>query len=170
MNWWRVCLDEAQMVSTVITKPSKLVAKLSSVHRWAVTGTPIQKSFDDLFGLISFLCCSPYNERDKWIEKMNKFHSNFMDLKPILSVFEPIMWRTCKSKAIMEQINIPEQTELVHFMKMSDLEHFYYNCEHKKCWDDFYDKTRQVGINRRLTTLNPHILKIVRLIYCIFLI
>lgn len=34
VNFWRVCLDEAQMVSSVITKPAQLVAQLSAVNRW----------------------------------------------------------------------------------------------------------------------------------------
>lgn len=38
VHFWRVCLDEAQMVSSVVTKPAQLVAQLSTVFRWGVTG------------------------------------------------------------------------------------------------------------------------------------
>lgn len=99
VNWWRVCLDEAQMVSSVITKPARLVAQLSTVHRWVVTGTPIQKSIDDLYGLVYFLGCSPYDEREKWISLISEFNHN-ANVKPIVSVLQKIMWRTCKSKEI----------------------------------------------------------------------
>lgn len=160
VNWWRVCLDEAQMVSSVITKPAKLVAQLSAVHRWAVTGTPIQRSIDDLYGLICFLGCSPYNEREKWSALVDDFNYRG-NIKPLLAALCPIMWRTCKSKDVIEQINIPEQTHLVVNIDMMDLERFNYNIEHTKCLDAFCTKTRKMSNKRKLAAMNPHILKIV---------
>lgn len=148
------------MVSSIISAPAKLMAKLSAMHRWAVTGTPIQKSMDDLFGLISFLNCSPYNERNKWIDVLNQFQWK-MNVQPIIDVLEPIMWRTCKSKAILNQINIPEQSEVVHFIQMSDVENLYYNIEHRKCWDAFCDHAKKFDTNSRLAGLNPHLFRIV---------
>lgn len=160
MNFLRVCLDEAQMVSSAITKPARLVAQLSTEYRWVITGTPIQKSIDDLYGLVYFLGCSPYSEREKWIQLISEFNQN-ADVKPIVSVLQRIMWRTCKSKEIMEQVNIPEQTELVHFVDMTDLELFYYTKEHEKCSQDFYAKSVKIGAQQKLAHLNPHMLKLV---------
>lgn len=160
VNWWRVCLDEAQMVSSVVTKPAKLVAQLQATHRWGVTGTPIQKSIDDLYGLICFLGCSPFDEREKWMELMNEFNHN-ADVKPIVSVLQKVMWRTCKSKEIMDQVNIPEQTELVHYIHMTDLETFYYNKEHARCSRDFHLNSMKIGAKQKLSTLNPHMLNLV---------
>lgn len=160
VNWWRVCLDEAQMVSSAITKPARMVAQLSAIHRWGISGTPIQKHIDDLYGLISFLGCSPYDEREKWNELLNEFHVN-ADVKLLVSVLRKIMWRTCKTKEIMDQINIPEQTEIVHHIHMTDLENFYYNKEHQRCSRDFFMNSVKIGTNQKLATLNPHMLKLV---------
>lgn len=160
VNWWRVCLDEAQMVSSVVTKPAKLVAQLQATHRWGVTGTPIQKSIDDLYGLICFLGCSPFDEREKWMELVNEFNHN-ADVKPIVSMLRKVMWRTCKSKEIMDQVNIPEQTELVHHIHMTDLESFYYNKEHTRCSRDFLQNSMKIGAKQKLSTLNPHMLNLV---------
>lgn len=44
VQWWRVCLDEAQMVEGITTKTAEMTKKLNVIHKWAVTGTPIQKS------------------------------------------------------------------------------------------------------------------------------
>lgn len=41
VEWWRVCLDEAQMVETVNRSFAKMACMLPAVHRWCVTGTPI---------------------------------------------------------------------------------------------------------------------------------
>lgn len=160
VNWWRVCLDEAQMVSSVITKPAKLVAQLSSVHRWAVTGTPIERSIDDLYGLICFLDCAPYNEREKWLTLSNDFNYRG-NIKPLLTALRPIMWRTCKSDDILSQINIPEQAHCVVEISMTNVELLFYNREHAACLDKFCQNIRKIGSNRKLAAMNPHILKLV---------
>lgn len=41
--WWRICLDEAQMVEGINTKMSLMAQRLPAVHRWGITGTPLNK-------------------------------------------------------------------------------------------------------------------------------
>lgn len=48
LKWWRLCLDEAQTVETA-RMVSEMAQKLTAVHRWAVTGTPISK---DITGIL----------------------------------------------------------------------------------------------------------------------
>lgn len=160
VNWWRVCLDEAQMVSSVITKPHQLVAQLSAVHRWAVTGTPIQRAIDDLYGLICFLGCSPFDEREKWLQLTNEF-TYAANIRALVELLQRIMWRTCKSKEIMDQVNIPEQTECIHYVNMTDLEQFHYKREHARCSTDFHRNSIKIGAKQKLATLNPHMLNLV---------
>lgn len=61
----------------------------------------------------------------------------------------------------MEQVNIPEQTELIHYIDMTDLELFYYTKEHERCSKDFYANSVKIGAKQKLATLNPHMLKLV---------
>lgn len=44
VDWWRVCLDEAQMIEGSASKAAEMANKFYSSNRWAITGTPIQKS------------------------------------------------------------------------------------------------------------------------------
>lgn len=60
VRWWRVCLDEAQMVETPTNTCSRMVGKLPAINRWAITGTPIEKSYENLYGLVLFLDLQPY--------------------------------------------------------------------------------------------------------------
>ena len=55
IEWWRVCLDEAQMIECTTTKTAEMALRLAAVNRWAVTGTPIEKSLNDIQGLLMFL-------------------------------------------------------------------------------------------------------------------
>jgi len=44
--WWRVCLDEAQMVEGISSRMSSMALKLQAEHYWCVTGTPINKGLE----------------------------------------------------------------------------------------------------------------------------
>lgn len=43
LQWWRICLDEAQIVGGATTEVANMAQKLASVHRWAISGTPAQR-------------------------------------------------------------------------------------------------------------------------------
>ncbi|KAL5042289.1 hypothetical protein BDW71DRAFT_190308 [Aspergillus fruticulosus] len=60
ISWWRVCLDEAQMIESGVSNAAK-VARLIPRHiAWAVTGTPLRKDVTDLLGLLLFLQYEPF--------------------------------------------------------------------------------------------------------------
>lgn len=66
VKWHRIVLDEAQMVGEGANKAASMVAQLTATHRWAVSGTPIQKGLEDLHSLIVFLGMQPYATKSWW--------------------------------------------------------------------------------------------------------
>lgn len=58
LTWWRVILDEAQMVESA-SKAAEMAASLRMVNRWCVTGTPISGGVSDIYGLVRFLQARP---------------------------------------------------------------------------------------------------------------
>ena len=79
--WWRVCLDEAQMVESVVSNPSKVARLIPRQNAWAVTGTPIRHDIDDLFGLLIFLNYAPIcNYSPIWRRLCTCFKPNFANL------------------------------------------------------------------------------------------
>jgi hypothetical protein len=54
MSWRRVVLDEAQAVKNAATRAAVAVRSLSSAHRFAVTGTPVENRLGDLWSLMEF--------------------------------------------------------------------------------------------------------------------
>ncbi len=66
-SWWRVVLDEAQMVGTGLSSVAVMAGRLHSTHRWAVTGTPIGPGgLDDIQGLLRVLHHDPFCDLLKW--------------------------------------------------------------------------------------------------------
>lgn len=107
IKFWRVILDEAQMVENANTRPAQMVQTLPACHRWGCTGTPIEKgSIQHLYGLIFFLGIYPYTIYENFNGLWNEYRSG----KPekLIQFLSKIMWRTCK-KDIENEIEIPPQ-------------------------------------------------------------
>jgi E3 ubiquitin-protein ligase SHPRH len=60
LTWWRVVIDEAQMIEGGGSKAAQMANHLAMVNRWCVTGTPISRGINDVHGLISFLKVQPW--------------------------------------------------------------------------------------------------------------
>ncbi|XP_044732242.1 E3 ubiquitin-protein ligase SHPRH [Chrysoperla carnea] len=157
LEWWRICLDEAQLVEGATSNVANMARKLNAVHKWAVSGTPAQRGIPDLYGLIIFLGIQPYNDFDIW--KYALYNPYCKGIKePLHKFLSKIMWRTCK-KDILNQINIPKQTEIIHWLKFSAVEEFFYKREHEMCQDSFRDRLRNCNINDKLSQLDRHTLQ-----------
>jgi SNF2 family DNA or RNA helicase len=63
LQWWRICLDEAQMVHDSNSAAAQMASELWRVNGWCVTGTPLTKSIEDLHGLLVFLDHDPFAEK-----------------------------------------------------------------------------------------------------------
>ncbi len=64
--WERIILDEAHQVRNPRSQTAQAVCRLSALFRWAVTGTPIQNRELDMYSLVRFLRCSPFDEYRVW--------------------------------------------------------------------------------------------------------
>ena len=91
IEWERIVLDEGMLLlkyfrwsltllAHIIRAPDKSFARsvcaLKAEHRWAVTGTPIQNRLMDLFSLLKFLRCHPFDSLEIFKEHvMEKWKS-----------------------------------------------------------------------------------------------
>lgn len=46
LRWWRVCLDEAQMIESGVSKAATLARLIPRVNAWGVTGTPVKDNVE----------------------------------------------------------------------------------------------------------------------------
>lgn len=56
------------MVESNAAAATEMALRLYTKHRWCITGTPIQRKLDDLFGLLRFLKANPFDVSRWWIE------------------------------------------------------------------------------------------------------
>lgn len=65
-------MDEAHLIRNHSCKQSVACCKLKATARWALTGTPIQNKESDLYALLKFLRCRPFDDHSSfkmWISK-----------------------------------------------------------------------------------------------------
>lgn len=85
-----------------MNKAATVCARLHSVNRWCVTGTPVQKSVDDLYGLLAFLKVEPYNNKHYWTTALMLPYLNG-ESNNLVDVVAPILWRTVKGN-VLDQV------------------------------------------------------------------
>ncbi|KAK7492086.1 hypothetical protein BaRGS_00016750, partial [Batillaria attramentaria] len=134
VEWWRICLDEAQMVECVTTKTAEMALRLSAVNRWCVTGTPLMRSIEDIYGLLLFLGVDPYWVQQWWrVLLWEPFCHGIQE--PMHEALASVLWRTAK-KDVLYQIDLPQQTEEVTWLTFSPVEDHFYRHLYQKCFSE----------------------------------
>ncbi|XP_007953805.1 E3 ubiquitin-protein ligase SHPRH [Orycteropus afer afer] len=143
VEWWRICLDEAQMVECPAVKAAEMAQRLSGINRWCISGTPVQRGLEDLFGLVVFLGFEPYCVRHWWVRLLYRPYCK-KNPQPLYSFIAKILWRSAK-KDVIDQIQIPPQTEEIHWLHFSPVERHFYHRQHEVCCQDAVAKLRKIS-------------------------
>ncbi|KMU76679.1 DNA repair protein rad5 [Coccidioides immitis RMSCC 3703] len=103
ISWWRVCIDEAQMVETGASNAARVARIIPRCNAWAVTGTPLRKDMRDLFGLLLFLRYEPFcSSLETWVRICELF-------KPVFkSLINKFVMRHSKDM-IRNELHLPHQ-------------------------------------------------------------
>ncbi|EIE26712.1 hypothetical protein COCSUDRAFT_59229 [Coccomyxa subellipsoidea C-169] len=136
LRWWRVCLDEAQLVESTTAKAAKLAVNIQAQHRWCVTGTPLSRGLEDLYGLFYFLHAHPYSDRFWWHEVLQKPYVAGCPAgrKRLMAQLKPaeggIFWRTSKAD-VAHELALPPQSHRTTFLTLSAIERHFYMRQHQ---------------------------------------
>lgn len=114
ISWWRVCLDEAQMVDTGVSKAATVARVIPRVNAWCLTGTPVRKDIDDCFGLLLFLRYEPFCQKAIW-KNLTRHPCYFK------SLFNTIGIRHSKD-IVQDEISLPPQNRVVVTVPFSQVE------------------------------------------------
>uniref|UniRef100_A0A0N5AI10 Helicase ATP-binding domain-containing protein n=1 Tax=Syphacia muris TaxID=451379 RepID=A0A0N5AI10_9BILA len=124
LQWWRVCIDEAQVTEGVTSCAYKIGKKLSAVNRWCLTGTPLKDSLMNLYELTNFIGIEPFSyrpwfERGLWIPYMEG------DSSRMLKLFSQILWRNTKED-VADQLCMPAKLKDLNILHLSPFEEQLY--------------------------------------------
>ncbi|KAF9189604.1 hypothetical protein BGZ51_009423 [Haplosporangium sp. Z 767] len=129
IDWWRVCLDEAQMVEgTSVSQAAAMTLLIPRVMSWAISGTPIRRSIEDLHSLLKFLDQEPVasNKRLWRLLSSPNFRPTFV------SSYQRIMHRYAK-RDVAHELALPPQIRLAYGVNFTEIERANYNEIWEQC-------------------------------------
>ncbi|XP_030199766.1 transcription termination factor 2 [Gadus morhua] len=126
--WDRVILDEAHNIKNPKVQTSMAVCRLRARARWAVTGTPIQNNLLDMYSLLKFLRCAPFDEFKLWKFQVDNGSKRGGERLNILT--QSLLLRRTKHQADSSGkplVSLPSRTCLVHRLTLSKEEQSVYD-------------------------------------------
>ncbi|XP_070539750.1 transcription termination factor 2-like [Ptychodera flava] len=140
IGWQRIILDEAHNIKNHKSLTAKAVCRLRAQSRWAVTGTPIQNNLLDMYSLLRFLRCSPFDEHlvwKRWVD--NNTDQGSTRLNTLVKSL--LLRRTKDQKGSSGQplVSLPEKFSTTHEVQLSDKEQDIYDQLYKQSRATFQD-------------------------------
>ncbi|XP_045752823.2 transcription termination factor 2 isoform X1 [Mirounga angustirostris] len=126
--WARIILDEAHCVRNPRVQTSMAVCRLQAQARWAVTGTPIQNTLLDMYSLLKFLRCSPFNDFRLWKSQVDNGSKKGGERLSILT--KSLLLRRTKDQLDstgQPLVMLPQRKFQVHHLKLSEDEENVYS-------------------------------------------
>ncbi|KAJ3027794.1 hypothetical protein HDV00_010853, partial [Rhizophlyctis rosea] len=132
IGWWRVVLDEAQMVDNPVTQSAEMAGMVPKLHPWVVTGTPFGKlGMGDLYGLLVFLNLQPFSTLPPlWKRLTTPYHAPHL-----FTVLRRVMHRNTEAN-LKEELTLPPQTESVVRVEFEKVEREVYGQIWEMCLED----------------------------------
>ena len=139
-NWKRVILDECHTIKNHSTMVAKACCLLHAERRWAVSGTIIQNSLEDVYSLMRFLRHEPFCDHAFWSRSITKVPDFSVALNRVKNILSSIMIRRTKEsrdkngELILTLPDIDSKSVAVEF---SPEERQFYEALYRKSFDIF---------------------------------
>ncbi|KAG0321928.1 hypothetical protein BGZ99_003598 [Dissophora globulifera] len=129
IDWWRVCLDEAQMIEGVsVSQAAAMTLMIPRVMSWAISGTPIRRHIEDLQSLLLFLNQEPVASN----KRLWKLLSSFSFRSTFVSSYQRIMHRYAK-RDVVQELALPPQFRQIYGIHFTEIERANYNEKWEQC-------------------------------------
>ncbi|XP_078264835.1 transcription termination factor 2 isoform X2 [Rhinoraja longicauda] len=128
LAWARIILDEAHNIKNPQIQTSMAVCKLRARTRWAITGTPIQNNLLDMYSLLKFLHCSPFDDFKLWKNQVDNRTSKGGERLNIIT--RSLLLRRNKGQLDSSGkplVELPQRSNRSHRLKLSEDEEAVYS-------------------------------------------
>ncbi|XP_048745647.2 transcription termination factor 2-like isoform X3 [Ostrea edulis] len=125
--WERIILDEAHNIKNRKSLSSMAACRLRARFRWVMTGTPIQNELLDVYSLLRFLRCSPFDEYKVWKRQVESSKAGGNNRLNVL--IKSLLLRRTKTqidKAGKPLVSLPSKSSSVHEIELSKDERMVY--------------------------------------------
>lgn len=137
LKWYRVILDEAQAIKNFRSERFRAAMDLKTIHKWSLTGTPIQNTLDDIYSQFLFLEYHVVEGYREWklrfknpLEGAFRIGNRRRDVlfKKFQTMLGVVLLRRAKSDKINGKpiIQLPRRTVTVRELKFTRTEQEYY--------------------------------------------
>lgn len=130
IKWWRVVLDEAQMVESGVSNAAKVAQLIPREHAWAVSGHPVKRDSQDLLGLLIFLRFEPYCRSVKLWNRLIQHHRDVFR-----EIFKTIALRHTKDQ-VNDELQLPPQTRVIINVPFTMIEEQHYSTMYQQMCTD----------------------------------
>ena len=174
ISWWRLCLDEAQMIENGFSQAASVARLIPRVNAWGISGTPVKNDVKDLYGLLQFLHYQPICSAPQvWEALLKRPHKDGQrDL--FQQLFNAISIRHTKA-LVRDEIALPAQKRYAISIPFTAVEEQHYQSMFKEMavacevdtegnpviedWrPDDYEEEMRIWLNRlRQTALHPEV-------------
>jgi SNF2 family DNA or RNA helicase len=121
VDWHRIALDEAQNIKNPAAKQAVAIRSLRSVHRVALTGTPVENRLSELWSIIDFLNSGYLGNasdfRRRFAVPIERYHDADRAQR-LRHLIRPVVLRRVKTDPDIE-VDLPEKMEMKVFCNLT---------------------------------------------------
>lgn len=126
--WERIILDEGHNIKNHKSLQSRSVSRLRAGFRWALTGTPIQNDLLDMYSLLRFLRCSPFDEYKVWKRQVDTGSATGHNrLNVIVKTLLLRRTKTQTGASGKPLVALPAKSSTTHELELSEQERAVYD-------------------------------------------
>ena len=146
-------LDEAQFIKNHTTLKARSVKQINSLHRFVLTGTPIENTVMDLWSLFDFLMPNylyNYNKFNAQYEKEITSFQNSNVINRLVKKITPFILRRTKQEVLTD---LPEKNEIIQYAEMDKDQRKVYEAQLLKTKQMITESSNKMEVLSSLTRL-----------------
>lgn len=140
-------IDEGQTIKNSKANVTKNVKSINSKTKFALTGTPFENNYLELWSIFDFL-------KPGYLFSENEFKNKFLhdedNIRYLKMMIKPFILRRTKKQVLKE---LPDKIERIYYVKMTDEQRKYYNTKFKIFTKEAKTMNNSISILALLTKL-----------------